>query len=150
MLRQTKLRPDASIRFTAKASLLKPETSGSFISEANYEEFFLLYVDEELDSTSRREVEEFAAANPALQQELNLLMQATAEPEHDIVFPDKSLLYKNTETERKPVIMMWWRVAAIAAMILLALGIFWMSDRTNKPDTMAKNNQSQQNAGNKK
>src|SRR5690349_19664250 len=56
MFRQSKLRPDASIHFTGKESLLKPE-SASIVNETNYEEFFLLYVDGELNAVERREVE---------------------------------------------------------------------------------------------
>lgn len=142
MLRQSKLRPDASVQFFNKEFLLKPE-SASIVNETNYEEFFLLYVDDELSAVERREVEEFAATKPQFQQELNLLMQTKAEPEHEVVFPDKSLLYKQPEKER-PVIFMWTRIVSVAAMLLLALGVFWMMNRTGKQDTIAKTGQEKQ------
>lgn len=127
MLKQSSLRPDANVKFPGKSSLMKPEAAG-IVNETNYEEFYLLYTDNELETVLRKEVELFAASKPHFQQELNLLMEARIQPETAIVFPDKSLLYKE-ESDRKPVIMMWWRVTAIAAMLLLALGIFWLNNR---------------------
>ncbi|HEY0678417.1 MAG TPA: hypothetical protein VGD17_09025 [Chitinophagaceae bacterium] len=144
MLKQSKLRPDTQVQFDGKSILLKPEASGSFISEANYEEFFILYADNELDAHSRREVEEFASENPALQLELNLFLQAKAEPDEAIVFGDKSSLYKQSSDERKPVVIRMWRVVAVAAMLLIALGIFWISNTgNNEPGVVAKNNTQQ-------
>ena len=131
MLKQSSLKPDTNIKFPGKSSLMKAEAAG-LVNDTNYEEFFLLYVDNELETVVRREVEQFANSKPQYQQELNILMQTRMEPEVAVVFPDKSLLYKE-EDERKPVLIMWWRVAAIAAMLLLALGIFWMNNRNTTP-----------------
>lgn len=135
MLRQSKLRPDAAVQFIGKDLLLKPE-SASIVNETNYEEFFLLYVDDELNAVERREVEEFAATTPQFRQELNLLLQTKVQPEHEVVFPDKSLLYKESEKER-PVIFLWRRVVAVAAMLLLALGVLWISNRRKAQDNFA-------------
>lgn len=145
MLRQTTLRPDAAITFQGKQDLLKPENAG-FINETNYEEFFILYVDGELPPAARREVEAFAATQPHLQQELNLLQQTKLEPEQEVVFPDKSVLYKQPEKERPIIFMAWQRAVAVAAMILLALGIFWVMNagKQDKPDAVAKTGDKQQ------
>ncbi len=142
MLKQSKLRPDAHLKFEGKELLMKTENAGGLISEANYEEFFLLYVDDELDAAKRREVEEFAGRHPKLQQELSLLLQTKVEPEHAVVFPGKALLYKE-EKERRPVIVIGWqRIVAVAAVVLLALGIFWISNTGNKQqDPLAKKEQ---------
>ena len=137
MLKQSKLRPDAAITFAGKEALMKPEDAG-FINETNYEEFFLLYVDGELSAAERREIEAFAATKPQFQQELNLLLQTKIEPEHEVVFPDKSLLYRTEEKKRPVIFIGWQRVAAVAAVILVALGIFWLSNTgTKQPDTIA-------------
>ena len=137
MLRQSKLRPDAAITFQGKEALMKPEDA-AFINDTNYEEFFLLYVDGELSAAERREVETFAGTKPQFQQELNLLLQTKIEPEHEVVFPDKSLLYKKEEKKRPVIFIGWQRIAAVAAVILVALGIFWLSNTgTEKPGTIA-------------
>ena len=64
------------------------------INRHNYEEFFLLYVDNELDADGRVAVETFASQNPDLARELELLQQATL-TDDDITFRQKDLLYKD-------------------------------------------------------
>lgn len=145
MLKQSKLRPDAAITFQGKEALLKPENA-DFINETNYEEFFLLYVDGELSAAERREVESFAGTKPQFQQELDLLLQTKIEPEHEVVFPDKSLLYKKEEKKRPVIFMSWERIVAVAAVVLLALGIFWLTNTgTGKSDNIAQTDKKQTN-----
>jgi hypothetical protein len=67
------------------------------IDRNNYEEFFILYLDNELSASDRRLVEEFAAANPDLKAELDLLTQSKLTPDMDITFSGKESLLK-TET----------------------------------------------------
>jgi hypothetical protein len=62
------------------------------INRNNYEEFFILYMDNELDATSRLEVEAFAAAHPDLREELDLLMQTQFTPDISLEYGDKSEL----------------------------------------------------------
>ncbi|WP_132052406.1 anti-sigma factor family protein [Pseudocnuella soli] len=51
------------------------------ITRDNYEEFFLMYVDNELTPQERNQVEAFVLTNPGLQAELDMLMGAKLEPE---------------------------------------------------------------------
>lgn len=64
------------------------------ITRHNYENFFLLYVDNELSVTEKRAVDEFVQTNPDLQDELLLLQQSILKPDQT-VFEDKRLLFKN-------------------------------------------------------
>jgi len=64
------------------------------INRYNYEEFFILYMDNELDAEGRREVENFVQQNPDLKDELDILMQSKLTPDTDISFADKGSLLR--------------------------------------------------------
>lgn len=63
------------------------------INRDNYEEFFLLYIDKELDTDGKAAVERFVNQNPDLGKELEMLLQSTL-IDDNFQFPDKELLYK--------------------------------------------------------
>ena len=62
------------------------------LNRNNYEEYFILYLDNELDSEARQHVEAFAEANPDLKAELDMLLQSKLAPDTDITFDNKELL----------------------------------------------------------
>ncbi len=64
------------------------------ITRHNYEEYFILYMDNELSSEDRSEVELFVKENPDLQEELNLLMQTQLAPDTSFGFAGKEQLLK--------------------------------------------------------
>jgi len=69
------------------------------IKRHNYEEYFILYLDNELSSGDRLQVELFVKENPDLQEELNLLMQTQLVPDSSFVFAGKEQLLKTSGTD---------------------------------------------------
>jgi hypothetical protein len=118
MLQQSRLIPDNTIVFKAKDILMRAE-SGSFINLANYEEWLVLYVDDELNAEEKTAVEKFAALHPHVQVELGLFQQTKLQPE-EFKFPDKESLYRGAGKVRI-ISMTWWRAAA--AILIIAAGV---------------------------
>lgn len=111
-LLETKLSSEDSFGFMDKEILYR--TASNSINEINYEEQFLLFIDQELTETENEQTKAFLVAHPELQANFEWL-QATKLPQETISFGDKSVLYQ--KEERKPVAMGWWRMAVAAAMI---------------------------------
>ena len=117
LLSQFRLEPDTDITYEPKAELMRSEPE---ISEALLGSL-LLYTDDELDAAGRREVEAQANANPLVHLELSRLQQTKLQPDTSIVFPDKSSLYRKEEKVR--IVYFNWRRIAVAAVLLLSLGL---------------------------
>ncbi len=64
------------------------------INRDNYEEFFLLFVDNELPETEKQAVERFVQQNPDLAEELNMLMQSRLTADEEIHFEKKEVLHQ--------------------------------------------------------
>jgi anti-sigma factor RsiW len=64
------------------------------INRNNYEEYFLLYVDDELNAQQKQEVEAFVKENTDLVAELEMFKSTKLPPFEAIVF-DKSFLFRN-------------------------------------------------------
>lgn len=70
-----------------------------YIIRHNYEEYFILYMDNELGADERRMVESFVQSNPDLKDELDSLLQYKLEADTSISFAGKEELMKvNGET----------------------------------------------------
>jgi len=69
------------------------------INRNNYEEYFLLYVDNELSAEERKAVESFVSVNTDLRSELTLLQDAVFKPEKSISFDFKTSLLRNANPE---------------------------------------------------
>ena len=129
MFTQSILKPDESVRFTGKDLLYREISETEEINHANYETYFLSYADGELSNVEQAMVEKFVYHHPELQSEFEVLQHARLTPDVDIVFPDKSLLYRSEKDEKAvPVIfqLTWFKVA-VAAMIIIIAGYFWFA-----------------------
>jgi hypothetical protein len=117
------------------------------INLSNYETWFLQYADGECSPAERLAVEQFLQLHPSLQEELNGMMemrlepaaismpgkdflrfteleklneQYRLEPDLQIQFPDKSLLYKKEGSR----ILYLYRAMAAAAVLLISFGLY--------------------------
>jgi len=88
------------------------------INRNNYETFFLLYLDRELNPSEMSEVEKFVNDNADLQKEFSLLSQTVLIPS-ETVFDQKELLFRN-EKKRRVIPIYWTRIAAAVAVLLFS------------------------------
>jgi len=65
------------------------------ITRENYEEYFLLYVDNELSAAAKSAVEKFVADNPDLQEEWETLLQCRVDVDEQEVFAGKEILLQH-------------------------------------------------------
>ena len=115
---QTKLPENDSIVFTAKECLLKTDVNEIGID--NYEEYFLLYADNELTKEKEEETERFVLQHPRLQQEFTYIKRARLEPEPVILY-NKEILYR----KESRVVFTYLLRAGIAASICVAVALAW-------------------------
>jgi hypothetical protein len=121
MMMQSVLRPDTKLVFTNKESLLKNIPANGLVNESNYEEYFVLYGDNELSNEEKDLVEQFVYKHPQYQAEFELIQQARLIPDQASMYPDKNELYR-TEDDDRVIPFRWWRIEA-AAIVLLFLGL---------------------------
>lgn len=131
MLQQSVLRP-GHMAFENKQSLFKNVPASGLINTSNYQEYFVLYGDNELTNNEKILVEQFVEKHPQFQQEFDLIQQAKLIPDNALVFPDKNDLYRTAADER--VIPFPWRKLAVAAVFILFLGGFVWFVSNNKPE----------------
>jgi cytoskeletal protein RodZ len=135
------------------------------ITRDNYEEFFLLYIDNELSVADREAVEQFVAHHPDLQQEWQALLHCRQLPEEEIVFPDREALYRTgveedddeflhfspdlsivfpdkaslykQEEDKRIVWLPWLRIGAAAAIIGIVALLVLLSGRHTPAPSVA-------------
>jgi hypothetical protein len=132
-LLETKLSAEDSFSFVDKEVLYR--TASNAINEINYEEQFLLFLDNELTESENEQTKSFLVAHPELQASFELLQQ-TKLPQETISFGDKSVLYQKEAS--KPVAIGWWRMAVAAAMIGLMVMVWNLLPSSKQADPMVK------------
>ena len=118
LLLQYKMVPDTSVVFNGKEELMIHDASP--ITFDNYEEWLVLYMDNELNAEQKKTVEEFIAAYPSVKQDLAVLQRTKLQPEK-IIFTNKETLYRKT-ADRSVIAMRWLKIAA-AAVLIFAIGL---------------------------
>ena len=141
LFQQFKLSPDAAVIFAGKEALMIQENGPETITISNHESFFVLYADDELTNNEKAEVEDFVYHHPQLQAAFELIQQVRLSPDTSIVFDNKESLYRK-EDDDKVVPFRWWKLA-VAAMVVLMAGIYWLyqANKTNPPAELVKNTQ---------
>ena len=123
LIQQSTFTDDVKLDTSFINSLLKPVDEESNISE----EQLLLYVDGELRADEKAQVEKELVANSSLQKELLWLRRSQVTADTSIVFPDKSLLYKQTEPARVFSMSMtarrWSAAAAVVVICSVSLPV---------------------------
>jgi len=106
------------------------------IHKGNYEEFFLLYVDDELTAADRTAVESFTAGHPDLREELELLLETRLTPEKQS-FGNTDALMKPEPTGQRTTrtTAFRWLATAAAAVWLLSIGLTRFSESGGRQDT---------------
>ena len=132
LLLQSQLVPDNSIVFNNKEQLMR-SPGISNINTANYEEWLLLYTDNELPAEERIAVEQFVSSRPAIKAELHLLQKTKLQPEETLVFSNKESLYR-TEEKVRVITIRWWRMAAAAALLLAVSATAFIVFNNKKED----------------
>jgi hypothetical protein len=138
MLMQTKSVVHEPVFFD-KEILLR--TEGNSINELNHEEYFLLYIDNELSAAKREEVEMYVLQHPKLQDEFTTLKQAVLAPQ-TISYGDKKDLYRTEQ--RRTIYLKPWRLAVAAIFIGVCAVGFWLMKKPAAVITVADKHSTQQ------
>ena len=98
------------------------------------QENLLLYADDELSTEDKNVVESLLKSNATAESEWNVLQQTKLQPDMEVVFEDKALLYR--KEGGRVVGFKWWRVAAAAVLLGFGLwtGVSMFKNNTQKPN----------------
>jgi hypothetical protein len=119
---QRSVLPPQPIVFHGKDVLLK--NSSSIVNETNYEEYFVMYADDELDNELKDSVEQFVFLHPEFRSEFELIQKVKLNADPEIIFPEKAILYR-TEKDDEVLVFRWRNIAAAAIAFIFLAGLAW-------------------------
>lgn len=138
MLQDTVLPLEKEASLGDKSFLYRHASTTEMVNDTNFEEYFVLYGDDELTNEEKAATELFVYKNPQHQVAFELIQKVRYTADTSIVFPDKESLYRS-EKDEKVIVFRWWRVA-VAAAVLLFLGISaWLYISTPKNESSIAN-----------
>jgi len=120
----------------------------TMINLKNYEEWFLLYADNELTASEKESVMAFIALHPDLRQEMDGYLSLKCLPDQRITFPQKEVLYLPDEQDDAPITfnpdltivfpdksslyrkvpvqkIKWLNPLSVAASLFFMVGLMW-------------------------
>ena len=106
------------------------------INRSNYESYFLLYLDNELNPAEKFAVDKFIRENTDLYNEFELLQQTVLIPQ-DLVFDHKELLL-HKEEKRRVIPIYFLRIAAAVAVVIAGTWIIMNTIWSRKDLTINK------------
>ena len=121
---QSKLLSDPAIIYDHKETLMAQPVGSKVINLTNYEEFFLMYADNELVEEEKSAVEKFASQHPKLRKELSYILKCRIKADDQIVFQGKESLFRH-EIKKRIVYFSRFNIAIAASLILVAGFMFF-------------------------
>ncbi len=105
------------------------------ITRENYEEYFLLYIDNELSDADRKLVEDWVEGNPDLREEWEGFLETRlgVEDENHPVFLNKEVLYRHAETDS-------YSGSGVSGSAALDAGAFAAAASADAPGPITKSN----------
>lgn len=129
LLQQTTLQADVTLDDSFKHQLLKIQQE-----ESVAEEQLLLLLDGELRGADAKELQSVIEKDEAVQKEWHWLQRTKLQADASVVFPDKSILYKEAQPARVFYMSAAVRRWSAAAAVLLMLGTgYWLTNRQAVP-----------------
>lgn len=136
----TRLTPENDIVFETKQSLRKKAIPVGAIDENSFENFFARELEGDLSQEETLQLAEFMLFNPQLENDRQLYASTRLQPDTEIVFENKRALKRGITPTRRIV----YYALSIAASITLLFSVYFVLDRNNIPNQVARQENIQQ------
>ena len=123
-------------------SILTADTSLNFENKENlfrYDESIMSYIDDELKAGEKAVLEKLVEGSPKLQQELQFYRQTKLQPDTEIIFENKSVLFRSAERRVVPMRVIKWAAAAAVLLAVSFSAVKYFNDKSEQTE-IAKTN----------